>query len=450
VLLGAILSVLVRTVFPTQISKRRNREALAQNEGIVRRCVSASPLLKSALLAEAGRIRLANSTVRPYASDRTQQLEQVDRLVTALAAKVDLATRIAVVRDALAARLDMPFATVMSVEQSLEQAEDLLLQNHPETATTLVDAADAGRQGALSDANLQRLRSFLSDRADQYRPLLDANPPPPWPPVILHFARRVVEIRSQLDRAPVEDLVHAEHDALVVQGYLDDFLPAVEQNPECQNFENLFIRLLQTDRGPLVVRPLSLALQAGLTPDAIRNALAGGGVDIVTEPDVPTYNALMQFGLRFRDPQQQGTGAVRKMIEYEWEFGDGTQSVRAERGQHYYLRPRQHWWQRSHPPGQPPFELSCTMTLPFASAPPADAPDGFRVQRMITPRVSVDGHGLAGVEVANFIITALISVLVAYSAQYTSLGPLNTLNAWLTPFLFGFGLDQLRTATAAK
>jgi hypothetical protein len=48
------------------------------------------------------------------------------------------------------------------------------------------------------------------------------------------------------------------------------------------------------------------------------------------------------------------------------------------------------------------------------------------------------------------VITALISVLVAYSAQYTSAAPLESLNGWLTPFLFGFGLDQLRNVAAAR
>jgi len=448
VVLGAILSVLVRTVFPTHIAKRRNRDALGQSEGIIRRCVSASPLLKSALLAEAGRIRLMNGAVRWYAPDRAQQVELIDRLVTALAAKVDLATRIAAVRDVMATRLDMPFTTVISVEQALEQAEDLTLQNHPDSATTVVDGADASRQGALSEANLQQLRGFLSSRADYYEPLLQSNPPPDWPPVILDFARRVVAIKPQLDRAPVDDLVRAEHEALVLQGYLDDFLPSVARNPDCRVFEDLFIRLMQTDRGPVAVQPLSVALQVGLTPNAIHNALTGGGVEIVTEPDVPIYNALMQIGLRFHDPQQQGTGAVRKLIEYEWEFGDGTQSVRAERGQHYYLRPRRHWWKRSPVAPLPPFVLSCTMTVPFASINPAPTP--FTVRRSIDPLVSADGHGFSVVELASFVITALISVLVAYSAQYTSAAPLESLNGWLTPFLFGFGLDQLRHVAAAR
>jgi hypothetical protein len=87
------------------------------------------------------------------------------------------------------------------------------------------------------------------------------------------------------------------------------------------------------------------------------------------------------------------------------------------------------------------------MRVPFASTQP---PAPFTVDRQITPRVPIDGHGFSWVEVTGFIITALISVLVAYSAQYATAGPLNTLNAWLTPFLFGFGLDQLRNAAAAK
>jgi hypothetical protein len=441
VLIGAALSVLTRTMFPTWLARRRFRAALGEHEGAIRGCTGVSPLLKSTLLAETSRVRLVNGAIGWYAGDRAQQIEHVGQLLAALDVKRGVTTRISAVRDAMRTQLELPFAAVIEVEQMLDQAEDYLLLNHPDTATTTVDAADARRQAALSNVSIGQLRTELGKKADDFAATL--NPlPTDWPELILRLAQQVVAAKPGFAQAHVADIVRAEHAAMVVQGYVDDFLPALARNPACKGFQDLFIKLLQTDRGPLAVQPLSLVLQAGLTPDSIRDELVNGRFDVVIQPDPPYFGRMMQFDLRFRDPQMQGTVAVRRLIEFEWRHGDATQPVRAERGQHYFVCPKKRG-------PAPHFALECEMRVPYA-LPAQGVADSHIATRTIKPMMPLEDNGVSMVEVANFTITALISVLVAYSAQYASVAPLDSLNVWLTPFLFGFGLDQLRNTTAQK
>lgn len=492
VLLGAFLSVMVRTVFPTGLAKRRFRNTLSEIERKIQRCNSASPLTKTTLLAQASGLRLVNGAIRWFSADRAEQLQVVEQGVKALDDRADLATKIAAVRDRVYNELDLPVSALISVEMLLKQGEELLLSNRIGAAGGKCEEADTARQAATSDANLEQIKRRLKDMAQRFKQLRAAQPPSaaatasaaqplvtaepalpaqppaaaeavppaqpsasaeaapdqppaanansggPWPPLIVKLVNDVVASESQIDSLSINELVSLEHDAMIASNYLDEFLPAVDRYPDCGDFAESFLKLLQTDNGPALVRPLATVLGLGITPNKIFDEINTGRVHIVIDPQRPRVRQLLAFRLRFEDPQMEGVSAIRDLIEYGWDFGDGTEPVRTERGEHFYTK---YYRKRE----KNIYKMTCQLSVPSSTkGHPGDLP---AVKYDITVRQSPN-HAPSLVEIASFGITALIAVLTAYAAQYTSVQAIDSFGAILTPFLFGFGLDQLRERTA--
>jgi hypothetical protein len=83
-----------------------------------------------------------------------------------------------------------------------------------------------------------------------------------------------------------------------------------------------------------------------------------------------------------------------------------------------------------------------TVTPPFKYGKPMT----FHKEITVLPRGD-RRLGAIGVEVTMFFISFFIAVCAAYGTQYATLPTADTVSVFITAFLFGFGLDQIRDRT---
>jgi hypothetical protein len=457
VFVGAAVSMLLNNIFPVSLAKRRTRQTLTDAEGDIRRCNEVAPLLQSALLAETARLRLMNGGYFWYTTTKAEQMRQIDTMVKSLQASVVVARSIDERRSASnRGRISVRLSHLL--EGKLSEAENALVGNKPDVAKAFVDDAANLLSNASSAANLSALRT---DLANDIQNLL-ATAAAVDPDVSKKRPDYIAKLIDRLDKnkaIPADmrpsDLLDLERDYHVAQTFVRDF----ERNlgPELEKFQDAFVAILSRNTHSPATQQLVWLAQKRLAPQDVVTALAPAGASIACDPAVVPYQ-MADFRFQFHDPSLRDVDSALRLCTYKWDFGDGTTTPPSDSCRHFFLAPRQGNWLvralrwigaklRLTKVADPDRQRDINVTV----TPPLNLGNPVNFSKTITVVAERDrGWGAIGAEAAMFLISFVIAVFAAYGTQYATLPTADSMSVFITAFLFGFGLDQIRDRTTPQ
>jgi hypothetical protein len=308
-------------------------------------------------------------------------------------------------------------------------------------------------------------------------------------PRIKAFIEQLHRDYNELEKLTARDMLDIERDFYVADiwtEYVEPKLKAFKDDPGVAARREalkglskaLLASLLHNPKSDHVQVLLDL-LRSDLTPDEIAAALALGKARIDCDPR-PKYLESVNIAFVFTDPLINDVPAAKRLLTYSWSIDDDTAPPPdVDRFRHYFREPKRRWF-RLEPAPPPPIVVKptdpaaqfpvdspgCvlrrakTSTVAVTVGVPFAADTAFAHPPQVSPRVVTPRRTTAAwwkvepMELASFGVTTAIAVVTAFGAHYASSLPnVITWSDWLSSFMLGFGLDQLRdtvgTATVA-
>ncbi len=455
VLAGALVSVLFNNIFPVSLAKRRTRRAAGDCENAIRDCAAISTTLRSALFAEAARLRLLNGSFSWYSTTKGEQIEQVRTQLKALQDCVAAAQSISNQRGMSEAAGPIPIRLRLLIEERLSTAETCLVDRKLDAAKAKVDEAAALLNSASID-NLATLRTDLM--RDVEKLLAVAGSDDKRPEYITDLVKKLEankQIAENIDRM---DLLELERDHYIARTFICDYEKNRKPGSSLEQFGTEFLSKLRDDTTSTTTRLLVSLIQQELAPADVAKAIADGKAQIEAAGAIQPYQ-MGDFRFVFQG-RLKTIVAARRLCTYDWNFNDGTVAPQSDFCRHFFLAARHYglfgrlrdWWEavvrwvtgRKRP--VTPLKIMVTVT------PPLNAGPATTIDKEIVLLPEQDhGFGAIGIEVATFFVSFVMAVFAAFGTQYATMPTADSLSVFITAFLFGFGLDQIRdkTTTAA-
>lgn len=480
VVLGSIISVLLNSIFPVNRLKNGLRNDLHRADDVLRDCVNASPALMDGLAAEAMRLRLSLQQVRSYDANKLVAMQEAQHGVASLVAASKLTQQISHMRSTVDGAI-LSIATHAVICGKLRDAEEALLGGDVAAATDRLTEAQAKLTEALGDVAQRGLRASLADdlprllrergklaaivqdqAAQQNQAGGAATQQQLNQPENRH--RRIRAIVDQLNRdnsdlqsLSAQEILDIERDYYVANiwtEYVEDRLDLLA-DPKLAGQLAAFVDLSNALLDCLLRNPKSEHAQVLLnlvrsntTPDEIAEALARGEARIECDPR-PKYLETVNISFVFTDPSLNDVVSARRLLNYFWQIDDETNPPpNVDRFRHYFRRPGIGWrW-----PWQPAAQevvrtVSLKVQVPFTDAAVVTiSPAQIRPRRVMGAWWRFEP-----MELASFTVVTAIAVVTAFGAHYAQNIPdMVTWSDYLSSFMLGFGLDQLRDTVSTS
>jgi hypothetical protein len=455
VFVGALVSVLLNNIFPVSLAKRRTRQSLTNAESTIRGCDNVSSTLQAVLLAETAHVRLLNGAFGWYTTTKSEQMQQVDTLLKTLQACVVVANEISKLRTTIGQNSRIPVRLSQSLEEKLLSAENYLVDRRHDLAKAAVDEATNLLGGALSTANLTVLRADLATEIDE----LLALPAPATPRVgeiqaiLTDLTTDLKAGRAVIDTASVDRLLELERSLYISRTYIRDVERNAAANPNLEAFSGELLSRLIRETTSTTTRLLVALAQKKLAPKDVTDAIAAREARIASANKVLPYQ-IVDFRFVFDDLQE--VEAARRLCSYEWDFADNALTPPSDFCRHFFdwtqhrglIRRRLDWVSQKFARLSSGPRKRNERTVKVSVTPPLRRGDASEFATTIDLLPKRDrGFGAIGIEVSMFFISFFIAICAAYGTQYATLPTADSLSVFITAFLFGFGLDQIRDRT---
>lgn len=471
VVIGAVVSLLLNNIFPVNRQKNALRNDLRRAEELLLGCTNAGAGLINGLRAEATRLGYALQAIHFYDAGKTSGIQETQRAVAVLAAAAALAHRISLLR-AKADGAIVSIATHAQIRRQLREAEDSLLAGDQNSAaerltdalTTLTAATNDVGQAALRKALDGNVLKLMKERGTLLQQAAaaqagHAGDAPPRPGLTQRQDRhpRIAALIDQLwtdypdlGELTAQEILDVERDYYIADIWTEYVEPRLDIFSDGQLsgrqaamrhladalLESLF-RNPKSDNTQLLLD----LLRGDLMPDEIAASLAAGEARIDCDR-MPKYLEPLDIAFVFTNPLINDVPAARRLLTYTWVIDhSNAQLPNVDRFRYYFRHPDRVWrlpWAAAPDHTQ---TLSATVRTPFTDAAPITlGPLTLRLRRPPSTWWRVEP-----MEVASFLVTLAIATVSAFGTQYaTSLPNVITWSDWVSAFLFGFGLDQLR------
>ena len=487
VVTGSVVSVLLNNLFPTTRAKQGVRDVIRRVEDRLRDSPNVGNGLHDLLHTEATRLKLVLQRIWFTNATKQTELQSAQQATGTLTLTVEAAHRLSLLRaDAAASNLSIMVFT--SVRNKLLEAEEALRIGDLDTATSRLNEAQARIVQARADAEQAELRRSLQGQIGKLmtergvRPASAANrapnvPPPPLEqptgrnPYIFSLVKQLDADASGYDALSTQDLLDTERDFYVVDvwtEYMERKLDEFSGDPlsqdqqaeawktrkqEWEKFSEVLLRCLRCCPTADQTQILIDLVRHDTTPEDVVRALKRGAARIECDQQ-PNYLEPVDIAFVIMDPVLSNVQAVRRLLSYDWSFGDDTSPPPdVDSCRHYFRKPKMERSKKalfstlpepvykalfSELPASA-YTVSVSVAVPFTDTP------RFGFNRQVTPKTlhAVDVSRMTGL--VGFAITSAIAVVTAFGTKYATSVP-NAVG-WsdcLTAFLLGFGLDQLR------
>jgi hypothetical protein len=419
-------------VLPTARRKVLIGERITASEIPASKDVSNRGCADLKLDVERNRLAFLNQGVTVLSLSNAPALDRIETELAVFERKVDCVRRLTELRSRVRGLVNLPPSITPKLLDMIVTADEAIVRSEIDKALRLTDEAEALTWAAddntrLRDSlmtSIQEMLTLAQTPAGQIR--LDD----PWIKKLIAEDLPAALKRLQ-DPAPIErsqlidwdQLCYAAH--LYLVRYKGDLLlryPSCDV-PDVQN--NLLAALKAGDRGLGRVRDLLDELQDGVKAGDVDAALEKGAGYIVCMPPQPSVNENAWFEFHFRDQAIDGSvNACR--LEYVWRFGDGTKPTSGKTCVHYFREPTLK-------------KYKCYLTISRNGAifPPFRTEVDIFQQKSNKPSISYIDH-------FAFWTSVTIALFAAVVFHYSGMERFDTLNDYATPFLWGFGLDQLK------
>lgn len=450
VAIGAILSVMLNQMLPASRTKRSNYNRIMELRSKIQSSTEPGADLRMVLNAEQHRIRGVNSEIFWFSPGKKERFDEVNQLIENLARKVDLVARLSALREYFRREGIIPQSRRQrDIDCLLLQSEGALVDGDLDEAESKLDEADKKKSEPETDGAGDR-RSELAKRIRELPAQKPERPP--------YIQNLILKLRSKLQKgnkidpaASDEGLPQLEHEYAKAALY-----EVLEQTLCDHDFGEQELKLKYDFSRRLAAEDFYGArslLSVRITPHEICETLdkinSGNlGARIRVEPVNPEERQSAVYEVEFDEPRLNYLEA-RRLVQFVWDFGDGTARTRGVRCVHHF--PLTVLWRN-------PLRRLQRLQLVKGSyertvSVEMSASDDERESTAKTDtKVRVRGPtkrsvGLTLFELFSFVLVTAVAVISAFGAEYANLVGESTYSTWLTAFLFGFGLDQIRDRT---
>jgi hypothetical protein len=471
VFLGSALSMVLSVAFPVSLSKRQNRRRLRDLAENMSQNLTPGTPQQMKLGVEVRRLQDMNDAIGFYSTGATDLVQEVRSLTDDLERKVTVAVGLDTCRGRLRSSTDVPPSQVWEASKKLNAAAWLLVRGDAEQAEKLRAAAEQ-----LLEWTDQTTKQVWESLARNVREVVEKKDSIKDTYINYLVQDKLVKwLEKSETNLPQSELLNLDQECYAARLYLRYKLDIAGRHEYAARSEaRLLGELKSGDAGLLRADALLDELDYGVMPEEIKEALTVKRCEITVHPPQPFPEQTTSFEFRFRD-RRLNESPLAANLTYNWDFGDGRSPALGKNCVHSFAKPRKRVFaklrkSRFVTPSKNGDDQVVRMDgrdsadneqKPHKSvvATPAKNGDEYVVRVGVcdsegnkydfekTVTVKSDcmrDRGMRNLELAAFSISFVVACVLAVSFNYTGSEQLTSLNDYVTPFLWGFGLDQVR------
>ena len=432
VISGTLLSVLVSTIVPTLISRQNAWRRLSALTGSIEAATERGSVTQLALKAQLHRIDFVAHNVWWFSTRATDTFAQISTQADQLEARIKL---VSLARD-LRLQVRMYDIVPVSVVPGIDRRLDAVVKN-------AVVGVPADAQKGLDEVSSQlKDASLLTNVQTSLKSRIAALPVAPPTSADAAMVARLVSLQSQLAAlnaaVPTDMLLRMDRECFSAHiyfvRYLVDVMGSRPADPAFRAMEADVLDGLR--RGvPGIWRAIDLvqSLELGVLPSDLVTACANKKAGIVATPSETRFNEIVELAFVF-DDALFNESPLMKGLAVQWTFDDGSASVTGTRCLHFYKTSRESYW------GRKDADLKIV----------ADA-NGAKFNMSLRVRALQSGDSIiARAEVLSTLVVFGGAVALALITHQADIKSFESLSDYINPFLWGFGLDQMKSLVTKR
>lgn len=435
VTIGAMLSAVVGTVVPNLTT----RSSLRKRFSDMRETVSALPgreqYAKSALAKELHRIDGQVLDTRWYTPSASDKLVEHAKKATELEERIALLSDVAEKRQEVRTSVFIPSSARDRLSRELDGVATEIAKGSPASAKeklavavkSMTASSDAALVRAALDATVQSLpaaapansNAFMANRLTQLRQAHGALPATPSTELLLDL-----DYQAQCAR-------------LYFLRYLNEVMAAHPGDAEFMAAEVDLVSALTRGKQELMdAVAIVESLQLGVTKAARDSALSNlqASAHVLVSPSSPNAGELVNFRLIFND-QALNESPLLEEVTIRWTFDQGASEAYGTRVGQYFRRT----WAT--------LFKGKTVNYTVGVGPSAKSQISGTLK---LSRQSLFGEFMARAEVLSFLVTVAGAIALAVLSKVAEMRPLETVQDYINPFLWGFGLDRMKSLITSR
>jgi hypothetical protein len=426
---GTSLSLLVGTVVPIMINRQNAWRRLASLTGKIESAAERGSAAQLALRAQLHRIDFLAHDVWWFSTRAADTLADIGKETDEFERRVDMVAKANDLRVSSRESGTVPFSVVPGIERLLDEVVKKAIAGNLTDAQKTLDQVqkqidDAGVAASLQKALAAQITAL---------PASAAMPQTADPGMLVKLDALKAQMPLLANPLELEALLQMDRDCFAAHLYFVRYLQGVmpQRATETAYIDIAKVLLLELKNGiPGLWRASDLvqSLELGVLPQDIKAACDAQAGIVVAIPTEPVIYELVEFHFDLSDPRLNESPLV-KSLALQWTFDDGTSPAQGLRCIHFFkasgFGAR---WRKA-------------AVIRNVQATLGDVP--FRLP------VRVQGVGLRGALIARAEVFSTLTVfggaialaLITHQGDFRSLG---TVQDYINPFLWGFGLDQMK------
>ncbi len=466
VFLGAISSLLLTRLLPVASRRKVNREKILDLRDRIRRLTAYELKLQHKFTVEINKAEALNDVTKPYTPSASERLKTVDDILEIIENHLEIREKISSVYAHIDVKDVLPFSMEERIRRILSEADLLLFQEQPEAARERIKEAESQLEwDPQSKSSLDYYAKCLDslEKISKDTQIHDS-----------HLARLVRECQESIPGGLTSGAVSRTRSAepegvrdafrtwdlqysrvLIYHGFLKNLHKDLRKEQNANVYGELqseLIELLQSNRYDDLRDAVDhcLSWQRGVTLSMIRDALRENEFDVFPQKDTVYLNETVTYAFHFQDDALNRSPLADRFI-YSWDFGDLTGDTEGRKVIHYYRRRgkfilARSWLKRKavaagigSGPEWRSFGVGISVFTPDRCR-IAHRPDAVTVS-VKEPIESRFGSGISFPESIGFLVTFIVSCVIAVATTYDEAYTFTSVKDFLAPFLLGFGLD---------
>lgn len=430
VALGAVLSALVGAAIPNLTTRRKLRSRLTSLRETVSVLPEAEQYAKAALARELHRVNEALYEAQWFTPTASDRLAEQALKLTELEERGTLLIRVSEHRLDTQTSGDIPSSARARLNRELDVAAAAI-------AKATVEIARAKLDEAATDIAASRSASALRLAIDAGIAALPETAPPDSSSVMTGRLTKLRAAYSALGQAPADEtLLDLDYQCQCAQLYFLRYLGEVVPNHVGTDMTAAgadLVSLLSRGRSAYIEAvALVESLQLGVTRQAFEEALDDikSKATVAITPLEPKGGEAVTFRLLFNEDLLNKSPLLRR-TEVRWTFDAGApEAFGAKVGQYFRAATK-----------------SRVVRYRVSVGPGS----GRTTEGSLTlSGTSLWSRLFAQAEAVSFLITMTGAVALALLAKYADARPLESIQDYINPFLWGFGLDRMKSLVGSR
>jgi hypothetical protein len=432
VIAGTLLSVLVGTVVPTLLSRQKAWRRLRAMVGSIEAATEGGSVAQLALKAQLHRIDFLAHAVWWFSTRATDTFVEIATQADLLESRIKLVSQAQELRAQARSSDTVPVSVVPGIGRRLDAAVKSAVVGAPADAQKGLDEVQAQLKDAALLANVQ---ASLQTR-------ISALPAAPAGANTAMVAR-LAALQTQLPAlgattVGADTLLRLDRECFSAHiyfvRYLSDVMGSRGADDDFVAMDALILDDLNRGvSGMWRANDLVQSLELGVLPKHMDDACANHKGGIVAKPTETRFNELVELNFVFDDPILNES-PLMKRFAIQWTFDDATSSVAGPRCLHFFKAGADTRW------GRNDAERNIVALA-----------NGSEFKLKLRVRGIQSGDAIvARAEVLSTVVVLEGAVALALITHQSDIKSLESLSDFINPFLWGFGLDQMKNLVSKR